>query len=208
MEKSPHPDYYNPTPPPIVNQYAFEVMQRGLHLRESILGLDALLSSIKREDIADKLSHIVQNEQFKGHLLPSKVSGNLEYAGGIYLNHILSSENQLDILNVFAFGALISLGDELKKRKDKFPRSPIFELIRHLRNAAAHGRVFDIRQSNDLTSFPAYYGYGSPERFEISANLDKTQLEDFVSVGDIADIIGQAASHAEAIAYARTLLHT
>ena len=52
-------------------------------------------------------------------------------------------------------GALLTLGDSLAKYK-YFDKSPLLELIRHLRNGVAHGNRFKIDDPTRLTKYPAH----------------------------------------------------
>jgi hypothetical protein len=52
-------------------------------------------------------------------------------------------------------GALITLGDTLAEH-DYFDRAPVLEMVRHLRNAVAHGNRFEIRDPSRLAKHPAH----------------------------------------------------
>ncbi|QAY77259.1 hypothetical protein [Sphingosinicella sp. BN140058] len=94
-------------------------------------------------------------------------------------------------------GALITAGDMLAAHA-YFDRQPEFELVYHLRNAAAHGNRFNITQAgaNRLKSHPAHlrWIFDDSKRFEIKPSLSgQPLLFDFIMPGDVADILTYTA---------------
>lgn len=62
-----------------------------------------------------------------------------------------------DIRRTYLSGALLSIGDMLADA-DYLDRSPEFEFVRHIRNAVAHGNVFEFKDYHleGLEKYPAY----------------------------------------------------
>ena len=95
---------------------------------------------------------------------------------------------------VWLTGALIFAGDSLSRFK-YFDRSPGLEIVRHLRNAAAHNNRFQIDNPNQLVKFPAHTklstrGFPVSSVFEITSDLDgKFLMWEYMEAGDILDII-------------------
>ncbi len=106
--------------------------------------------------------------------------------------------NQLE--RVYLSGALLSIGDALIDHKyfNDF-HSPIFQLIRHLRNGIAHGNKFDIRNPQELIDHPAHDRVPqnhNPTKFQITHELNGTNvLFDFMEPGDILNTLHQVGFH-------------
>lgn len=118
-------------------------------------------------------------------------------------NHIFDVRHYLDLAKDHSFikehitrswcsGALITAGDLLKAHK-YFDRQPEFELIFHLRNAAAHGNAFNMDQKGKkrLANHDTYLRwYDNSERFRIFLSMQgKKMLFDFIGEADVADIL-------------------
>jgi hypothetical protein len=107
-----------------------------------------------------------------------------------------------DLHRIWLLGALIYSGDALETY-GYFDRSPCLELIRHLRNAAAHNNRFRITKDGArwLAEYPAHTrdgpkGYLTNSVFEITTALDGTVLMwDFMESGDILDAIISAGHY-------------
>jgi hypothetical protein len=107
-----------------------------------------------------------------------------------------------DLHRIWLLGALIYSGDKLETY-GYFDRSPCLELIRHLRNAAAHNNRFRITKAGarGLEKYPAHTrdgprGYPTNSVFEITPALDGTLLMwDFMESGDILDAIISAGRY-------------
>jgi hypothetical protein len=107
-----------------------------------------------------------------------------------------------DLHRIWLLGALIYSGDALEAYA-YFDRAPCLELIRHLRNAAAHNNRFRITKEGAkwLEKYPAHTrhgpkGYPTNSAFEITPALDGTLLMwDFMESGDILDAIISAGHY-------------
>ena len=110
--------------------------------------------------------------------------------------------HQLD--RVYLSGALLTIGDALSKNH-YFDKSPIIELLRHLRNGIAHGNKFNIGFPEKLLKFPAHDKVAknhNPVNFEITPELDGTNvLFDFMEPGDILNVFHQVGFHLKDLAY-------
>ena len=99
-----------------------------------------------------------------------------------------------ELPRVWLAGALLALGDALKDH-DYFGHTPLFELVRYLRNGIAHGNHFDIRYPDELEKWPAHNrnaDYRGPNSalFEITPTLNgKLVLFDFMGAGDVLDLL-------------------
>jgi hypothetical protein len=60
-----------------------------------------------------------------------------------------------DLDRLWLVGALLTIGDALKQHR-YFDRAPELELLRHLRNGAAHGNTFRIKNPKELEEYPAH----------------------------------------------------
>jgi len=110
------------------------------------------------------------------------------------------------IERVYLSGALLTIGDALIDNKyfNDF-HSPIFQLVRHLRNGIAHGNRFDIRFPQELIDHPAHDKVPQNHnliKFEITAELNGTNvLFDFMEAGDILNTLNQVGFHLMDLAY-------
>jgi hypothetical protein len=118
-----------------------------------------------------------------------------QFSKSAWLNHDGFTEHiQKDLDRIWLTGALIFAGDSLRMY-NYFDHAPCLELIRHLRNAAAHNNRFRIDNLKLLETFPAHTkcgpkGYPSNSDFEITPAVDGTALMwDFMEPGDILDAI-------------------
>jgi hypothetical protein len=94
----------------------------------------------------------------------------------------------LDFLGTMLSVALLWIGDALT-RASYFDRAPVLEFIRHLRNAVAHGNVFNL--VNGEPRRPARF-----RQFEITANLHGTPvLFEYMMGGDIFDLFDDVVAH-------------
>lgn len=107
-----------------------------------------------------------------------------------------------DLHRIWLLGALIYSGDALETY-GYFDRSPCLELLRHLRNAAAHNNRFKITKKGArlLAEYPAHTrdgpkGYPTNSVLEITPALHGTRLMwDFMESGDILDAIISAGHY-------------
>jgi hypothetical protein len=82
------------------------------------------------------------------------------------------------ILNSWACLMCLAMGHRLKS--SGLGQRPLFEFVRHLRNAVAHGETFDIRHLPG----PAIF-----EHLVITRDLDGTDLWAFVTAGDVLALL-------------------
>lgn len=103
---------------------------------------------------------------------------------------------------VWLSGAMMSLNDELSQY-DHFDRQPEYELVRHLRNAVAHGNRFRIDRPERLATFPAYWpgckvdgtSDHKQRRFEITPQMNGDPcLFEFIGESDVQELL-QAVGH-------------
>jgi len=142
--------------------------------------------------IASSSGHIGWNSVGKAK---KKNGESHQFLKTAWLDHDGFTEHiQEDLDRIWLTGALIYSGDALHTY-GYFDRSPCLELIRHLRNAAAHNNRFRIRNPKSLDTFPAHTrngpkDYPTNSAFEITSALDGTALMwDFMESGDILDAI-------------------
>ena len=159
-----------------------------------LLGFHAALALIADDRILGLVPPVLP-----GQFVPT---GSLTYKSGQlgstyhfthYLDHLRSPQNREAIERLWASNALIRLGQELS-RYGYFDRDPCFELVRHLRNAVAHGERFLISSPKGLLAHPAHLAAGLVS-WEITPALNGVALYDFVAVGDIASIIQLVGIH-------------
>lgn len=124
-----------------------------------------------------------------------------------YLEHVRENKfvmNQLE--RVYLSGALLTIGDALSEHKYfNDSHSPIFQLIRHLRNGIAHGNKFDIRYPQELVDHPAHDRVpqnNNPTKFEVTPELNGTNvLFDFMEPGDVLNLLHQVGFYLMDLAY-------
>ncbi len=126
------------------------------------------------------------------HLRPS-VSYHLPH----YLAIAGQAGRQEQFERVWLAGALLTLGDALGAHH-YFDRAPILEMVRHLRNAVAHGNRFDLRSTKQLAVYPAHTprpsatGHG----WEITPELDGSEfMFEFMQPGDVVSVLDWTAQH-------------
>jgi hypothetical protein len=107
----------------------------------------------------------------------------------------LEGDLEGDLASAWLSGALITAGDLLAKYH-YFDRHPLLEMIRHLRNAVAHGNAFRIDQGERLSRFPAnnqeakFRGWEGESYFEITPELHSRKfMFDYMAPGDVLDVI-------------------
>jgi hypothetical protein len=123
-----------------------------------------------------------------------------------YLREAFENEKTKDDLDrVWLTGALLRLADALEKRS-YFDRAPHLELIRYLRNGAAHGNKFRIDRPDKLIEYPAN-NFGASVRspmgtfFEITPTLQGAPVMfDYMGPGDYVDLFFSVEVHLFSIA--------
>jgi len=131
--------------------------------------------SVGRVARKDGTEHIFWFERFLGKVREDpKIQENLEMA--------------------WMTGALLTIGDALS-RNDYFDKAPELELLRHLRNAVAHGNRFHITDAKRLGNNPAHNKLAwvrsdLDATFEVIPALHgQPALFSFMGPGDILDLM-------------------
>lgn len=118
-----------------------------------------------------------------------------------YLREAFENEKtKSDLDRVWITGALLLLADALQRRS-YFDRAPILELVRHLRNGAAHGNRFKIVRPEKLIKHPANNfsaAVRSPtgQTFEITPALQGASVMfEYMGPADYADLFFSVEMH-------------
>jgi hypothetical protein len=126
------------------------------------------------------------------------VEGHLQPGVSYHLSHYLAmaAHRQEQFERVWLAGALLTLGDALSDHR-YFDRAPILEMVRHLRNAVAHGNQFHIRSPKQLAEHPAYTPRTSAGRqWKITPRVDGEELLfALMQPGDVVSVLDWAAQH-------------
>lgn len=165
--------------------------------------------SIAKDERSDKLiPEVLPNQIVPVGFVKSKgdpVAHTFDFK--FYLKHVRENEFIMtQIERVYLSGALLTIGDALKEHKyfNDF-HSPIFQLIRHLRNGIAHGNKFNLRFPKDLIAHPAHDNVPlnyNPTKFHVTLDLNGTNvLFDFMEPGDILNLFHQVGFHLMDLAY-------
>jgi hypothetical protein len=98
-------------------------------------------------------------------------------------------------------GALLTLGDELAAN-DYFDRTPILELIYHLRNGIAHGNRFNINKwGKERLANHAAHNRDAIVKSPVGTTFDITPttvgpvLFDFIGPADVIDLLQSVEVH-------------
>lgn len=190
------------------NQQA-EIISKLAH--DLVAGYFAYLSaiSIAKDKRSDKLiPEVLPNQIVSVGTVKSKEDSFAHtFDFKFYLEHVRENKfviNQIE--RVYLSGALLTIGDALKEHKyfNDF-HSPIFQLIRHLRNGIAHGNKFDIRFPKELIEHPAHNNIpqnNNPTKFHITLDLNGTNvLFDFMEPGDVLNLLHQVGFYLMDLAY-------
>jgi hypothetical protein len=171
---------------------AFAMGQSMFALAQGCYAFEALslIASSPKIDAVVPASPVGEGLQGKlGRLDNTHHSFDVRYYLTSAIDQKFHNEN---ISQAWHLGALIKSGEMLKE-KCCFNHDPEFELIYHLRNAAAHGNKFNIdaRGKKRLSSHDAHLRwYDGSIRFKISSSMNgKKLLFDFIGPGDVADIL-------------------
>ena len=110
-------------------------------------------------------------------------------------NKDFNSELSDDFSKVWISGAIIQAGDMLTNY-NYFDRNPLLEMIRHMRNAVAHGNRFRIDSKDKLIKFPAHNrgarvsGWHAPTFYEITYELNEREfMGNYMLEGNILDVL-------------------
>jgi hypothetical protein len=99
-----------------------------------------------------------------------------------------SADFNLYFLGTFFMVGLSAIGD-VCSRHDYFDKTPELELLRHLRNGVSHGNRFNLRSGQPRR--PAKF-----KGFEVTPAVNgQTVLFEFISTGDIFDLLDHIEDH-------------
>lgn len=119
----------------------------------------------------------------------SSRSFDLQYALGL-VGSEPAMRDEMD--RAWCVSSLVLLGDRLSA-EGYYDRAPVLEMVRHLRNAVAHGNRFTLRNPDELERWPAHTrdaACQSSTSFEVTPNLVGTEvLFDFMGPGDVLDLL-------------------
>lgn len=125
----------------------FTMARRVDDIRNGYLALDAALRLVAEsiDDSDDKSPEWIK--------LPGDITYRRDHVEALGRDPDVARE----IRRAYLSGALLSVGDILADEQ-YLDRSPEFEFVRHIRNAVAHGNVFELKASHleMLEKFPAY----------------------------------------------------
>jgi hypothetical protein len=174
---------------------AFAVARLAERLFSDYLGYDALLK-LGRDPRA--VAHVPAREPGQnvpiGRIFTEHGREAIAYHYELHLKGATAPGAEAEHARVWIGGALLTLGDAMA-RNDYFDRRPLFEFVRHARNAVGHGNRFDIRNPQALETYPAYTERGSgegfpPVRFEITPDLNgQPFLFDFMPDYEVLSLI-------------------
>jgi len=180
----------------------FEAAQLAQRLVAGLLGFHAALTLLEDDRVLALIPPKNPGDIVVEGLLPHLgCDKGHAYHFTNYLDQIRSEPNRTLIHRLWASNALIRFGEALKQH-GYFNRNPCLEMIRHLRNAVAHGERFEIRDPQKLAKYPAFLTAGLCH-WEITPALDGKPLYDVVSMGDIASVIQHAGIHLNNMALER-----
>ena len=180
----------------------YESARLAEDLVAGLLGFDAALALLADDRVLALVPPILPGKLVPIGLLPhiGNDEGH-EYHFTYYLDRLRTEPNRTLTKRLWASSALIRLGEKLT-RHAYFDRRPSLELMRHLRNAVAHGERFLIRDLDKLSQYPAFLTAG-PFHWEITPALDGAPLYERFSAGDIGSIIQSIGIHLNDMALAR-----
>ncbi|MGA8047403.1 MAG: hypothetical protein WCA30_14175 [Dermatophilaceae bacterium] len=120
---------------------------------------------------------------------------NLKYA-----LDLMGSEPTLraEMDRAWCVSSLVLLGDRLAA-DNYYDRAPVLEVVRHLRNAIAHGNRFTLRKPEELETWPAHMrdaACRSSQPIEITPDLHGSAvLFEFMGPGDVLDLLISVSTH-------------
>jgi hypothetical protein len=178
-----------------VNQNAFDAGQLAERLSQTYYSYLSVITVA-----ADNRARLLVPEVKEGFIVPI---GTVERKDGtahafnfdLFLSRVQDDASYLDeFKRTWLGGAVLVLGDKLAENQ-YFDRAPELELIRHLRNAVAHGNSFRIDRPGSLITYPAHNRLAwvrsdMKSEFAIDISLQgKTFLFDFMGAGDVLDLL-------------------
>jgi hypothetical protein len=175
---------------------AFDIGRKAHRYAGEFLTLTAAIK-VARDPRSNSLLTSFQPNQAVPTEIVSRVNGTHSvFDSQHYIGHINQPEIEDDLARLWLAGALLDIGDDLKKYNYfmKFKR-PELELLYHLRNGIAHGNCFNIDASgkNRLAENPAHNKMAVVKvpnaEFEITPALNGSKvLFEFMGRGDILDL--------------------
>lgn len=125
--------------------YVEPLWRRVSDIKDGYFALDSALRAIAEAPPTDHGAEMVE--------LP----GEIAYKRSVFEDRARDPKVAKEIRRTYLSGALLSVGDHLADDED-VDRSPEFEFVRHVRNAVAHGNMFELneRALDMLDDFPAY----------------------------------------------------
>jgi hypothetical protein len=181
------------------NEEAFEVGQLAQRLAEGYYTYAAAIK-IASNPRAEELIPVTQ----PGMTVPLEFINRKDGTQHVYdfrffLQRVATKELRESLSRAWVVGSLLTVGDALASYK-YFNHAPILELMRHLRNAVAHGNRFKIDKPHRLKKRPAHNRDASVKSdlgtvFEITPDLNGKPLFDYVDVGDALDILRSVGNY-------------
>jgi hypothetical protein len=178
------------------NQAAFDAGQLAERMSEGYYSHLAAITIAKDPTRAVLLAP----ELRAGYIVPvSEVRRKDGTSHSFHFLHFLSLAGSDTVIageleRIWLTGAILRLGDVLAQ-SCYFDRAPELELLRHLRNGAAHGNRFRIDKPASLAKFPAHNRLAlvrsdSKAIFEITPDFQGHEvLFSFMGAGDVLDLL-------------------
>jgi len=153
----------------------------------------SILEVLDTVDLAQPIDWTKESQAFR------KDGSFHRFAADHYFREAVADEaTRLDLDRVWIAGALLQLGDALD-RIEYYDRAPILELVRHLRNAVAHGNRFRINKAEVLDKFPAHNRdlrwHDGPAIEIVAALHDQPLMFDFMNPADFVDVFLAVAEY-------------
>ncbi len=165
-----------------------------MSLYSGFLAQHAVVTAIQHPEMAVALSKPLPGEPLIGNEIEQRDGADpIIYDAPTYMERAAASGRAGEHYRIWASGAILALGDALARKK-YFNHEPLLELVRHARNAVAHGNCFKIskRGREQLEKYPAHakdfpaLGHASANGFEITPDLNKQEfLFGFMSYDEI-----------------------
>ncbi|WP_145958935.1 hypothetical protein [Sphingobium sp. SCG-1] len=182
---------------PQTDQNALDAGNRLQRALDGIFALEAAMQLAADPRARDLFPIVEQGQNVPIGRIPTKFDGDHQYHFAHFVEQASLEPSRTRILRFWSSQLLLIAGDLLQEYR-YFDRAPELELIRHLRNAVAHGDRFEIRDPAKLVRHPAklvtQYLPTSTD-FEITPSLHGSPLYDFVDRGDVVAVIMSASMY-------------
>jgi hypothetical protein len=174
------------------NKYrpAFDIGRLAQRMAQGYFSHCAAIELLKDPRATSLVSAFPDQSIFVGYVYRKNGAPHI-YNSSYYLDYASSDRVADDLARVWIVGSLLAVGDAIHQCKN-INRTPLLELLRHLRNGVAHGNVFEIRDPKELKKNPAHNKDAAEKAaiFEIVPNLDgQPVLFDFMGPGDVIDLL-------------------